>query len=204
MEGPLTATLGRVNRRVRALLAAIALCLVAVACGPEGPTEAGGTDTDPLAVLNILPSPGELRGRPAATADEDTLQRALTGPADPELADALRARGLRNAAVRRWSGPGGQELITAISVWDSHLVATGIGGQAAELLVDAPGGGAWTPSGLGGTRGARAGDEGDAERRLSYAVGPNNIYVRSVGPVDEEIVTRAATRLIRYIQATDG
>jgi len=204
VEGPLTGTLGHVNRRVRALLAAIALCLVAVACGPEGPTEAGGAGTDPLAVLNILPSPGELRGEPATTADEGLLQRALTGSADPGIADALRGRGLRDAAVRRWSGPGGQELITAISVWDSNLVATGIGGQAAELLLDAPGGAAWTPSGLGGTRGARAGEEGDAERRLSYAVGPNSIYVRSVGPVDEEIVTRAARRLISYIQATDG
>jgi hypothetical protein len=190
-----------VHRRLRALIAAIALCLVAVACGPEGPTEAGGTDTDPLAVLTILPSPGELRGPPAASADEATLQRALTGADDPELAEVLRGRGMKDAAVRRWTGPGGQQLITAISVWDSHLVATGVGGQAAEML---PGGSAWTPSGLGGTRGARAGDDGDRERRLSYAVGPNNIYVRSVGPVDEEIVTRAATRLIRFVQATDG
>jgi hypothetical protein len=190
-----------VPRRLRALIAAIALCLVAAACGPEGPTEAGGTDTDPLAVLTILPSPGELRGPPAASADEATLQRALTGAADPELAEALRGRGMKDAAVRRWTGPGGQQLITAISVWDSHLVATGVGGQAAEML---PYGKAWTPSGLGGTRGARAGDDGDRERRLSYAVGPNNIYVRSVGPVDEEIVTRAATRLIRFVQATDG
>lgn len=192
------------NRRVRALIAAAALCLVAAACGPQGPTEAGGTDADPLAVLTILPSPGDLRGRPAARADEAALQRALTGDRDPELADALRARGMKDAAVRRWRGPGGQELVTAISVWNSHLVATGIGGQAAERLLAAPGGRAWTPSGLGGSRGARAGDDGDTERRLAYAVGPNSIYVRSVGPVDEEIVTRAAERLIRFVQATDG
>jgi hypothetical protein len=111
---------------------------------------------------------------------------------------------MRDAAVRRWQAPGGQELITAISVWDSHLVATGIGGQAAERLIGAPGGRAWTPSGLGGSRGARVGADGEVERRLAYAVGPNSIYVRSVGPVDEQIVTRAAERLIRFVQATDG
>jgi hypothetical protein len=193
-----------VSRRVRALIAVTALVLMAAACGPEGPTEAGGTDADPLAVLTILPSPGDLRGSPAAPADEARLQRALTGARDAELADALRGRALKDAAVRRWTGPGGRELITAISVWDSHLVATGIGGQAAELLLDAPGARAWTPSGLGGARGARAGDGGDAERRLAHAVGPNSIYVRSVGPVDEEIVTRAAERLIRFVQANDG
>ena len=195
------ATLAGVIRRMQALAVVVALCAVASACGPEGPVEEGGDAVDPVAVLTILPSPGELRGEPAEAVGEAALQEAFTGAPDPELVEVLEGRGMRAAAVRTWSTPDGQELVTAVSVWESSLLATGIGGQAAEMLLTTPGARAWTPQGLRGTRGARV-ETGEAqERRLSYAVGPNNVFVRSVGPVEEEIVTRAAERIIRFVQA---
>ncbi|MEQ8835063.1 MAG: hypothetical protein RIB67_11560 [Miltoncostaeaceae bacterium] len=193
-------------RRPTTLLPALAIALlamIAAACGPEGPTEAGGEPADAVALLTILPSPGALRGAPAAPVDEAGLIEALTGSPDPELTTTLEDRRMQSAAVRRWSGPGDQELVAAVSVWESHLVATGIGGQAAELLQD-DGASAWTPSGLNGSRGARLEDQDRTERRLAFAVGPNSLYVRSVGDVDEETLTRAMTRLIRSSGVESG
>lgn len=191
-------------RPIKALVGLLAVCLLVAACGPESPTDPGGEAVDPVQVLTILPSPGALRGEPATAADEGALQRAFTGAPDPELVRILEGRGLVSAGVRGWTGPNGQVLVAAISVWESHLLATGIGGQAAELLLKSPGGRAWTPSDLGGTRGARVDTAGAQQKRLSFAVGPNNVYVRADGPVDDATVTRAAKRLIDYIQATGG
>jgi len=186
-------------------LAAVLLCLLAVgACGPLGPTEAGGPATDPVALLTVLPSPGELRGEPAAPADAAALQEALTGAPDPELVERVELRAPRAAGVRSWTGPGGQELVAAVSVWDSHLLATGIGGDAAKFLIDhEPGGRAWTPSGLPGSRGARVDAPGRQERRLAFAIGPNAIYVRSRGPVPDDVVTTAMRRLIVTLEGED-
>lgn len=183
-------------------LAALLVCLLAVAaCGPLGPTESGGAEADPVGLLTVLPSPGELRGQPAAPADAATLQEALTGEPDPELAELIELRAPEAAAVRSWTGPGGQELVASVSVWDSHLLATGIGGDAAEFLVDhAPGARAWTPSGLPGSRGARVDAAGREERRLAFAVGPNAIYVRSRGPVPDDVVEKTMRRLILTLE----
>lgn len=185
-------------------LAAVLLCLLAVgACGPLGPTEAGGPATDPVALLTVLPSPGELRGEPAAPADAAQLQEALTGDPDPELAERVELRAPRAAAVRSWSGPGGQELVASVSVWDSHLLATGIGGDAAKFLIEQAGGRAWTPSGLPGSRGARVDAAGREERRLAFALGPNAIFVRSRGPVPDDVVATAMRRLILTLEGED-
>lgn len=185
-------------------LAVVFMALVAGACGPEGPTQAGGEQVDAVALLTILPSPGALRGEPAAPVDEAGLIEALTGTSDAQLIATLETRKMQSAAVRRWTGPGGQELVAAVSVWESHLIATGIGGQAAELL-QSDGASAWTPSGLNGSRGARLEDGARTERRLAFAVGPNSIFVRSVGAeVDEETLTRAMTRLIRSAEVESG
>lgn len=192
-------------RPLRLLLAAL-ICLaaaVASACGPEGPTEAGGDQIDPAALLKILPSPDQLRGDPAQTVAEDGLLTALTGSADPEMLATLRQRGMVDAAVRSWRAPDGGELVAAVSVWEAHLLATGIGGQAAELLRK-EGGASWTPRGLNGSRGARIEQGRRQERRLAFAVGPNSIYVRSAGPVDEEIVVEAMNRLLRSARAASG
>ena len=181
---------------VRALALLLLLAALACAgCGPTSPTEAGGSDVDPVAVLTVLPSPGQLRGEPAAPADADALQVALTGPPDPAIAARIRERRPKAAAVRTWSAPGGRELVAAVSVWDSHLIATGIGGDAAELLLSEDGARAWTPPGLPGSRGARV-DAPPEEQRLSFAVGPNSLSVRSKGPVPRDVVARTLRRLI--------
>ncbi len=195
------------HRRI-SILSAVALltaCVLALAgCGPEGPTEAGGDAADPMAALAILPSPGDLRGDPAAPADVPAVQRAFTGEADDELTDRIAGRGMKDAAVRTWTGPGGQELVTVVTVWESHLIATGIGGSAAELLLKTPGARAWTPDVVNGSRGARVSTPEHEETRVAYAVGPNSIYVRSVGPVPEDVVPTALDRLVRYLRGQDG
>lgn len=181
---------------------AILLCLLAVAAcgGPLGPTEAGGPTADPIAVLHVLPSPGELRGAPERPADANLLQRALTGAPDPAVAARIRSRNPKAAAVRSWTGPHGQELVVAVSVWDSHLLATGIGGDAAQLLIDGQGARAWTPSAAPGSRGAALDHGTTHERRLSFAVGPNSLYVRSAGPVPDAVVVKQLTRMIETLQ----
>lgn len=185
-------------------LAVLLACALAVSgCGPEGPVRADGEAADPLAALAILPSPGDLRGEPAAPADVDQVQRAFTGADDPELADAIRGRGMVEGAVRTWTAPGGQELVAVVTVWESHLIATGVGGNAAELLMRADGATAWTPRDVNGSRGARVDRDGHREARAAYAVGPNSVFVRSVGPVPDEVTATALDRLVRYLRGQD-
>jgi hypothetical protein len=180
-------------------LAALAVLIAAVlaGCGPLGPTDAGGERADPVQLLTVLPSPGELRGPEAAAADAPDLARAFTGRDDPELADIIDSRNPDAAAVREWTGPGGQTLTAVATVWDSHLVATQVGADLAQLLVS-DGGEAWTPPGARAARGARRDDP--AEQRLARSVGPNAIYVRATGPVPEDTVITALERLTRQLQ----
>ncbi len=180
-----------------ALLLAIAAC---AACGPTSPTQAGGEAADPVALLTVLPSPGLLRGEPAAPADPAALQRGLTGAPDPALAERVRERAPSAAAVRSWTGPRGQELVAVASVWDSHLIATGVGGGAAEQLLREPGARAWTPRDAPGSRGARVDAAGREARRLAFAVGPNSIYVRSRGPVPDDVVEKTLRRLVLTLE----
>lgn len=187
--------------RLLALLVLVAI--VAAACGPTSPTEAGGPEADPVSLLGVLPSPDDLRGPPAAEADPGALLEALTGTADAGLAAQLRERGLRAAAVRTWTAPGGGELVAAVSVWRSHLVATGVGADAAARLAQEDGGGSWTPSDVPGGRGARL-DGRRPERRLAYSVGPNSLYVRSAGDVAEDVVVRTMRRLILTQEGREG
>jgi hypothetical protein len=180
---------------VRIFAILVLVGIVAAGCGPSSPTEAGGPDADPIYLLNVLPSPDDLRGPPVAQVDPGTLLETLTGTADPELAARLTDRGLKIAAVRTWTAPGGGQLQAAVSVWRSHLVATGIGSDASARLADEDGAGAWTPSEVPGSRGARI-DGANPERRLAYAVGPNSFFVRSTGDVAEDVVIRTMHRLI--------
>jgi len=129
---------------------------------------------------------------------------ALTGSADQALTDKLTTRGLKSAAVRSWTGPDGQELVATVAVWESHLLATGIGAQAAEMLLSTEGARAWTPKELGGSRGARVDTDETREQRLSFAVGPNTVYVRATGPVEDDVVVTAAEQLITYAEARYG
>lgn len=185
-------------RLIAIVLVALGLC----ACGPQGPTEEGGPSGRPLEMLTVLPSPDDLRGPPARAADAAALQRAFTGEADPGLTDVIETRAPSAAAVREWTDPRGGRLVAAVSVWPSHLVATGVGSDLAARLV-ADGGEAWTPSGTPGGRGARrAGDR--PEIRLGFSVGPNALYVRATGGVSEEVVTRTMGRLRQVLEGQTG
>ncbi len=189
--------------RSLALAALLGAVLACAACGPTGPAEAGGDDADPVALLSVLPSPGQLRGPPATPADAEALQVALTGAPDPELAQRVRSRAPEAAAVRSWTGPDGQELVAVASVWGSHLVATGVGGGAAEDLLRRPGAQAWTPRDAPGSRGARIDAPGREARRLAFAVGPNSVYVRSEGPVPDDVVAKTVRRLVQTLEGLD-
>ena len=189
--------------RVAAVLGLLAVLLAAAACGPTSPTEAGGEEADPLALLSVLPSPGQLRGQPATAAGPQRLQEALTGVSDPAVAERVRERAPRAAGVRSWSGPRGQELVAVVSVWDSHLIATGVGAAAAEQLLDEEGASAWTPVDAPGSRGARLDGGGRHARRLAFAVGPNSVYVRSHGPVPDDVVARTMRRLVLALEGAE-
>lgn len=158
---------------------------VLAGCGPQGPGEAGGDAGDPAEIVRVLPSPGDLRGQPGAEADAQQLARAFTGRDDPALAEVVEERAPSAAATRTWSDPQGGTLTVAATVWPSHLVATGVGSDLAAFLV-ADGGDAWTPAAVPSSRGARRDDP--REMRLGLSVGPNALYVRSTGDVDEDVV----------------
>lgn len=184
--------------RVAALIAVFLTAALVAGCGPMDATQSGGERVRPVALLDVLPSPGALRGDPAAPADGAALARAFTGRADPDLAQRIDARNPSAAAVRTWRSPDGGELVTAITVWDAKITATGVGSDLATDLVE-EGGRAWTPEAVRGSRGARR--DAPRELRLTYAVGPNAMFVRASGPVDEATVIRAMNRLIEVAPA---
>lgn len=167
------------------------------ACGPLGPTDPGGSQADPVKLLGVLPSPGELRGPDARPADAAALAEAFTGRRDDDLAAIIASRNPDAAAVRTWTGPRGQTLTAVVTVWDSHLVATQVGADLAQRLVS-DGGDAWTPREEPGSRGARRDDP--PEQRLAYAVGPNSAYVRSTGPLSQATVITALHRLTEQLE----
>jgi hypothetical protein len=187
-----------VGVRVAAL---IALVLLAGGCGlgPLDATQSGGEQAKPVPLLTVLPSPGSLRGPAAQAADPVALQRAFTGAENDALARQIRDRAPAAAAVRTWSGPRGGVLVAAVSVWDSHLTATGVGSDLATMLVG-EGGAAWTPQEVPGSRGARIEDPARRELRLAYSVGPNSLYVRATGPVPDATVVKTLKRLILGLQ----
>lgn len=187
------------------VVALIALVLLAGGCGlgPLDATQSGGAQARPVPLLTVLPSPGSLRGEAAQAADADVLQRAFTGAEDDALAQRIRDRRPVAAAVRTWSGPRGGFLVAAVSVWDSHLTATGVGSDLASMLV-ADGGSAWTPLDAPGSRGARREDPDRRELRLAYSVGPNALYVRATGPVPDATVTRTLTLLTEALEGQIG
>lgn len=182
--------------RVR-VAALIALCLLTAGCGfgPLDATQSGGDKVRATALLQVLPSPGDLRGPDAAKATADELQAAWTGQPDPALAERITQLEPSAAAVRTWSDPRGGELVATVSVWDSHLTATQVGTDLATRLTD-EGASAWTPSAVGGSRGARLHDGARREVRLGYAIGPNALYVRGTGAVSDGTVIKTMERLI--------
>lgn len=176
------------------------LTLVAAACGPADTLETRGDDADPIALLDVLPSPDALRGAAAAAAPPEELAPALTGSDDPAIARRIAERGLRSAAIRRWRAPGGATLVATVSVWRSHLIAQGVGTDSAAGLLDAPGAEAWQPAEIRGSRGARVDEGGRRELRLAYAVGPNTLTVRALGDIDDDVPVRTLRRMIQVLE----
>ena len=118
---------------------------------------------------------------------------ALTGAPDPALAARVRERATRRRPrCATWSAPGGQELVAAVSVWGSHLIATGIGGDAAEQLLSEDGARAWTPTGLPGSRGARSRLAAGRSSGSPFASGRTRSTCGPTGPVPEDVVATAA------------
>jgi hypothetical protein len=190
--------------RRAALVLLLLAALAAAGCGPLSPGGDNGTAVDPVQVLTTLPSPDDLRGPAATTADATELQLAFTGSPDPAMVDRITANAPSAAAVRTWTGPGGQTMTATVSVWGSPLTASGVGSDLAQELSDR-GGHAWTPPGAGGTRGSRldddSPDQSGRELRISYAVGQNALYVRATGPVPDDTVVRTIERLIEVVDA---
>ena len=183
----------------------MALVLLCAGCGP-GPldaTQAGGDRAKPVPLLTVLPSPGALRGPPAEATDSDALARAFTGSEDAALSARITHRDPAAAAAREWTNPTGGSMTAVVTVWDSHLVATGVGADLAGMLLDR-GGSAWTPKDVPGSRGARIDDSEGRELRLAYSVGPNSLYVRSTGDVPEATVTKTVRRLIQALRGETG
>ncbi len=186
------------SRHLKVLAATlVAASALIVGCGPESAVDEGGEVKNPVALATVLPTAdGLVEVQTAQPGDAAELAEALTGAPDPMVAERLTSRGLSAAAIRRWEGPEGASLVVATSTWPSHVTATSVGAQAAEALLDRSGGRAWTPSDVPGSRGARVDQAGpDAARALAFAVGPNSLYVRSSGPVDEDVVVRSLRRL---------
>lgn len=187
--------------RLPALIACLAAAAALAGCGPRGPVQEGGDPARPLEVVSALPSPGDLRGDPGAEAGPEGLARAFAGAADAPLAEAIAARAPAAAATRSWTSPAGGTLTVAVSVWPSHLIATGVGSDLAARLV-AEGGAAWTPRGVPAARGARR--ERPPEVRLGLAQGPNALYVRATGDVGEQVAVRAMERLRLVLEGQTG
>jgi hypothetical protein len=190
-------------RARRAPLASLlaALALVPAGCGPTDTLETRGEDAEPVRLLTILPSPDDLRGPPAQAVGAERLAAALTGRPDPAVARRITDRGMRAAAVRSWRSPSGGALVATVSVWRSHLIAQGVGTDAATGLLDAPGAEAWQPAEVRGSRGARVDVPGRRELRLAYSVGPNAFTVRATGDVAEDVPVRTLRRMIDVLDA---
>lgn len=190
--------------RGRSVIAVVAaalagLVLLAAGCGPAGPAEAESPPLDPVTLADVIPSPEPLVPEGGARrVDPEGFVAATLGAPDPATAERLVGLGLTRAAVREWSTPDGGSMLVAVSNWTSDVVATNAGGGTAERLLDEPGGRAWTPDGLPGSRGAKA----DGGRyALSKAIGPNAIYVEASGDVPEDVVVRSMKRLVTVAEA---
>jgi hypothetical protein len=169
--------------RMSALVVAIAIGMAG--CGAGGRVAQQSVEADPATVVRVLPTrPGLNIAAPGRTLTAAGFARAALGRDDPALASSASDAGLRSAAVREWTGPGGARLVAIAGLWDDGEAATSISGQVARDVVD--GGTAWTPSQYGGSQGERARDS----RALSTVVGKVSLLVIAEGPVGDAEVLR--------------
>jgi hypothetical protein len=184
-------------RLVSTVLALLAGALIAAGCGPVAPGNDGPPAVDPLRLATILPVPRGLADAvPAHEAPLPEVQEALAGRPDPEGVVRLRVAGFERGAIREWRAPGGGRLIAVVTTWGDGITATNVGGGAAELLLGEPGARAWTPRQAPGSRGVRIEEPGREQRALARAVGFNGLFLRSLGPVPEEALSRTMELLV--------
>lgn len=173
----------------------IAIAAATSAALASGCADAQAPDTsrvDPVRMATILPTPaGFTEGDPARALDADGLAAVLGGTG---ALDAIEGSGLKRAAVRAWTGPGGRRLSVAVGVWHTDDGARYVTGAAAERELSSAGAAAWTPEEIRASRGMRRGG-GRPVRTLSFAVGTAGVYLRADGPVPEAAVIRTADLL---------
>jgi hypothetical protein len=184
---------------VRRLLPAICVALAVIAltgCGPTGPGDPGGTPSDPVYLLSVLPTPNGLvdvaRER---RADATDLVDAMLGSDHPEQASSVDKAGVARAALRRWSAPSQGTMVASVSVWRGHQVASNVAVSVGQAQLGGPGVAAWTPRETPGSTGTRS-DAGNRVRVLARAVGPNVFVVRATGGASDDVVIRTLQRLI--------
>ncbi len=154
-------------------------------CAAGGRVEQQSLEADPAFIVRVLPTrPGLDIAGAERTPGPAGFDQATLGHAVPDLVTSAEAGGLREVAVRDWTGPGGALLVAVASLWDDGEAAAAIGGEVARAAV--PGGSVWTPSQYGGSQGARSADA----RALSVVIGKVALFVRAEGPVDDEAVLR--------------
>lgn len=161
------------------------LALIAPGCGAGGLLEQRSLEANPAFIVRVLPArPGLDVAGPEREVGAGGYARAVLGRDDAALATSLSEAGLREAATRTWTGPGGAVLVATAGLWDDGQAANAIGGEAVRAVV--PGGSAWTPAEYGGSQGSRSADS----RALSVIVGRVSLFVRAQGPVDDQTVLR--------------
>lgn len=168
-----------------ALVAAVACVPLLAGCGVGGLADEESLGTDPAFVVRVLPTrPGLDIAGAERKIGADGFDRATLGISVPALAKSARDGGLRAAASRTWTGPGGARLVAVASLWEDNEPARSIGGQVASAAV--PGGTPWTPADYPGSQGYRSADA----RALNVVSGNTSLLVIAKGPVDDEAVLR--------------
>jgi hypothetical protein len=180
-------------------LVLLALPTVLVGCG-SGSVSPPRTNIDPAKTLAIQPTPAGLdQSNDVESLDVAGFQATLAGVAKADVAASYKSLGFYDAAIRRWSGPRGARVIMVISRWPDHQKATNVGGGAVNVVLDAAGAEGWTPSEIGGTRGARRTDDPQV-RILADAIADVSLIVRADGPVTDAAIIRAMQLAIKPVR----
>ena len=187
-----------VTRGVVALIAGVALA------GCAGGGDLSGTeDVNLRQLVTILPTPQRLTLESSRIIDADAVdvQATFARQANAEAVKVVESSGLKDAAIRTWSGPDGASLTVVASRWPDNQRAANWGAGAVQLELDRSSARAWTPREAPGARGSRTDGETAHASALSLAVGDINVYVRATGPVADADVVETLTRAIAPIRA---
>jgi len=170
------------------------LLLATILAGCGNRDQAAPTDSvDLVELLHILPTPAGLdQSNDTRAADLATVRSTFAAGLDvpAEAADQYEKLGLRESAIRTWSGPGGARVVILATRWPNRMTAANTGAGAADVLPIREGARPWTPSKLRSARGSRLDEPGRRRSSLSLAVQSVNLFIRAEGPVDEDAVIR--------------